>query len=118
MLPASSVVSIVAILSWFGVMPIFSYLGALAVDVLVLVGVLAPWVGTLMDCPVTLTRFALRKLRPSVVDSNRRRGSLIWVISDAVKHCHGYCVALRRHGSGHQSSRWACPEEPYGVRIL
>jgi hypothetical protein len=39
----SAVVSIVAVLPWWNVMPRFSYLGALAVDVLVLVGAFTPW---------------------------------------------------------------------------
>jgi hypothetical protein len=42
-LAASSVISIAAVLPWWGVMPVFSYLGAVAVDVLVLVAVLTPW---------------------------------------------------------------------------
>lgn len=42
-LAASAVVSIAVVLPWWGVMPMFSYLGALAVDVLVLAGVLTPW---------------------------------------------------------------------------
>lgn len=42
-LAASSVVSIAAVLPWWGVMPVFSYLGALAVDVLVLAAALTPW---------------------------------------------------------------------------
>ena len=40
---ASAVVSIVAILPWRNVMPTFSYLGALAVDALVLVALATPW---------------------------------------------------------------------------
>lgn len=43
MLAASAVASIVAVVPWWGVMPVFSYLGALAVDVLVLIAVLTPW---------------------------------------------------------------------------
>ena len=39
----SAVVSIVAILPWWNVMPAFSYLGALGVDVLVLVALATPW---------------------------------------------------------------------------
>ncbi len=42
-LAASAVASIVAVVPWWGVMPVFSYLGALAVDVLVLIAVLTPW---------------------------------------------------------------------------
>lgn len=42
-LVVSAVVSITAILPWWKVMPTFSYLGALAIDVLVLVAVLTPW---------------------------------------------------------------------------
>jgi hypothetical protein len=42
-LAASAVVSIVAVLPWWRVMPTISYLGALAVDLLVLVGILTPW---------------------------------------------------------------------------
>jgi hypothetical protein len=42
-LAASAVVSIFAVLPWAGVMPTFSYLGALLVDVLVLLAVLTPW---------------------------------------------------------------------------
>lgn len=42
-LVASAAFSIVAVLPWWGVMPVFSYLGALAVDVIVLVGLLTPW---------------------------------------------------------------------------
>ena len=40
---ASAVVSIGAVLPWLGVMPLFSYLGALAVDVAVIVALLTPW---------------------------------------------------------------------------
>ena len=40
---ASAVVSIGAVLPWWGVMPVFSYLGALAVDVVVIVALLTPW---------------------------------------------------------------------------
>jgi hypothetical protein len=43
MLAASAVVSIAAVLPWWGVMPMFSYLGAIAVDALVLLAVLTPW---------------------------------------------------------------------------
>lgn len=39
----SSVVSIVVVLPWWRVMPTGSYLGALAVDLLVLVALLTPW---------------------------------------------------------------------------
>jgi hypothetical protein len=39
----SAVVSLVAVLPWWNVMPRFSYLGALAADVLVLVGAFTPW---------------------------------------------------------------------------
>lgn len=42
-LVASAVVSIVAVLPWWGVMPMFSYLGALAVDVVVIMAALTPW---------------------------------------------------------------------------
>lgn len=42
-LAVSAVVSIVAVLPWWKVMPAVSYLGALAVDVLVLVAALTPW---------------------------------------------------------------------------
>jgi hypothetical protein len=42
-LAAASVASIAAVLPWWGVMPTFSYLGAIAVDVAVLVGILTPW---------------------------------------------------------------------------
>ena len=40
---ASAVVSIVAVLPWWGVMPVFSYLGALAVDIVVIAALLTPW---------------------------------------------------------------------------
>ena len=39
----SAAVSIVAVLPWWKVMPTFSYVGALAVDALVLVGLATPW---------------------------------------------------------------------------
>jgi hypothetical protein len=42
-LAVSAIVSIMVVLPWWGVMPAFSYLGALAVDLLVLIGVLTPW---------------------------------------------------------------------------
>lgn len=42
-LAVASLVSIVAVLPWWGVMPAFSYLGAIAVDIAVLVGILTPW---------------------------------------------------------------------------
>ena len=42
-LGVSAVVSIVVVLPWWSVMPTFSYLGALAVDALVLVALLTPW---------------------------------------------------------------------------
>src|SRR6202521_4369358 len=42
-LAAPSRASIVAVLPWWGVMPAFSYLGALAVDFAVLIGILTPW---------------------------------------------------------------------------
>lgn len=42
-LGASAVVSIVAVLPWWGVMPTISYLGAIAVDLLVLLGLVSPW---------------------------------------------------------------------------
>lgn len=42
-LGVSAVVSIVAVLPWWSVMPTFSYLGALAVDALVLIALLTPW---------------------------------------------------------------------------
>jgi hypothetical protein len=42
-LAAASIVSMVAVLPWWGVMPVFSYLGALAVDVAVLLWILTPW---------------------------------------------------------------------------
>jgi hypothetical protein len=42
-LAVASIASIVAVLPWWGVMPTFSYLGAMAVDVAVLVGILTPW---------------------------------------------------------------------------
>jgi hypothetical protein len=42
-LAVASVASIAAVLPWWGVMPTFSYLGAIAVDVAVLVGILTPW---------------------------------------------------------------------------
>jgi hypothetical protein len=40
---ASAVLSIVAVLPWWNVMPRFSYLGALAVDLVVLIGAFTPW---------------------------------------------------------------------------
>jgi hypothetical protein len=43
LLAIASVASIVAVLPWWGVMPTFSYLGALAVDVVVLIGIFTPW---------------------------------------------------------------------------
>jgi hypothetical protein len=43
LMAVSAVVSIVAILPWWNVMPAFSYLGALAVDVMVLVALASPW---------------------------------------------------------------------------
>jgi hypothetical protein len=42
-LGVASVASIVAVLPWWGVMPTFSFLGAIAVDIGVLVGILTPW---------------------------------------------------------------------------
>jgi hypothetical protein len=42
-LVVSAVVSITAVLPWWKVMPASSYLGALAIDALVLVAVLTPW---------------------------------------------------------------------------
>jgi hypothetical protein len=42
-LAVSSVASIAAVLPWWGVMPTFSYLGAIAVDIAVLVGIFTPW---------------------------------------------------------------------------
>jgi hypothetical protein len=42
-LAVAAVASIVAVLPWWRVMPMISYLGALAVDLLVLVGILTPW---------------------------------------------------------------------------
>jgi len=42
-LAVASMVSIMSVLPWWGVMPTFSFLGALAVDVAVLVGILTPW---------------------------------------------------------------------------
>jgi hypothetical protein len=42
-LATSAIVSIVAVLPWWNVMPTFSYLGALAVDLVVLIGVFTPW---------------------------------------------------------------------------
>lgn len=42
-LAVASIASIVVVLPWWGVMPTFSYLGAIAVDVAVLVGILTPW---------------------------------------------------------------------------
>jgi hypothetical protein len=43
MLAVTAVVSIGAVLRWWKAMPAGSYLGALAVDFLVLVAVLTPW---------------------------------------------------------------------------
>jgi hypothetical protein len=43
LMAVSAVVSIVAVLPWWNVMPAFSYLGALGVDVLVLVALATPW---------------------------------------------------------------------------
>jgi hypothetical protein len=42
-LAVSAMVSLVVVLPWWGVMPVVSYLGAVAVDAAVLVGVLTPW---------------------------------------------------------------------------
>jgi hypothetical protein len=42
-LAVASIASIVAVLPWWGVMPSFSYLGAIAVDIAVLIGILTPW---------------------------------------------------------------------------
>lgn len=42
-LAVSAVASIAPVLPWWKVMPAGSFLGALAVDVLVLVAVLTPW---------------------------------------------------------------------------
>ena len=42
-LAVASIASIAAVLPWWGVMPAFSYLGAIAVDIAVLVGILTPW---------------------------------------------------------------------------
>jgi hypothetical protein len=42
-LAVASVASIAVVLPWWGVMPTFSYLGAIAVDIAVLVGILTPW---------------------------------------------------------------------------
>ena len=43
LMAASAVISIVAVLPWWNVMPAFSYLGALDVDALVLVSLATPW---------------------------------------------------------------------------
>jgi hypothetical protein len=43
LLVVASIASIVAVLPWWGVMPTFSYLGAIAVDLAVLVAILTPW---------------------------------------------------------------------------
>jgi hypothetical protein len=43
LMAVSAVVSIVSVLPWWNVMPAFSYLGALGVDVLVLVALATPW---------------------------------------------------------------------------
>jgi hypothetical protein len=48
-LTISSVVSIVAVLPWWRVMPVPSYLGALLVDLLVLAALLTPWGGPLIQ---------------------------------------------------------------------
>jgi hypothetical protein len=42
-LVVASVASIAAVLPWWGVMPTFSFLGAIVVDTAVLVGILTPW---------------------------------------------------------------------------
>jgi hypothetical protein len=42
-LAVASIASIMSVLPWWGVMPTFSYLGAIAVDIAVLVGILTPW---------------------------------------------------------------------------
>lgn len=42
-LAVSAIVSIIAVLPWWNVMPTFSYLGALAVDVLVLLALYTQW---------------------------------------------------------------------------
>ena len=42
-LAVASIASIMSVLPWWGVMPTFSYLGAIAVDLVVLVGILTPW---------------------------------------------------------------------------
>jgi hypothetical protein len=42
-LAVASIASVVAVLPWWGVMPTFSYLGAIAVDIAVLTGILTPW---------------------------------------------------------------------------
>ena len=42
-LAVASIASIVAVLPWWGVMPTFSYLGAIAVDIAVVMGILTPW---------------------------------------------------------------------------
>jgi hypothetical protein len=42
-LAVASIASIMSVMPWWGVMPTFSYLGAIAVDIAVLVGILTPW---------------------------------------------------------------------------
>ena len=42
-LAVASIASIAAVLPWWGVMPTISYLGAIAVDIAVLIGILTPW---------------------------------------------------------------------------
>jgi hypothetical protein len=42
-LAVASMASIASVLPWWGVMPTFSYLGAIAVDIAVLVGIVTPW---------------------------------------------------------------------------
>jgi hypothetical protein len=42
-LAVASITSIVSVLPWWGVMPTFSYLGAIVVDIAVLAGTLTPW---------------------------------------------------------------------------
>jgi hypothetical protein len=42
-LAVASITSIAVVLPWWGVMPTFSYLGAIAVDLAVLVGILTPF---------------------------------------------------------------------------
>jgi hypothetical protein len=42
-LGVASLASIAVVLPWWGVMPAFSYVGAIAVDIAVLVAILTPW---------------------------------------------------------------------------